>query len=97
MDKLIPVEYNNQRILLTNRLAERYCTTEKVIVDNYNNNKSRYINGKDYFFLKSEELKAFKNYTENFGVVDKRAPSLYLWTEHGALLHAKSLGTDEAW
>ncbi|WP_259744712.1 ORF6C domain-containing protein, partial [Lactococcus lactis] len=30
-------------------------------------------------------------------VVGNRAPKLYLWTEKGALLHAKSLGTDEAW
>lgn len=29
--------------------------------------------------------------------VGKFANQLYLWTEKGALLHAKSLGTDEAW
>ena len=27
----------------------------------------------------------------------KNAKSLYLWTEKGALLHAKSLGTNQAW
>ncbi len=30
-------------------------------------------------------------------LVDGRASHLYLWTEKGALLHAKSLNTDKAW
>ena len=30
-------------------------------------------------------------------LVANRAAHLYLWTEKGALLHAKSLNTDKAW
>ena len=30
-------------------------------------------------------------------IVGKTANKLYLWTERGALLHAKSLNTDQAW
>ena len=91
------IEYKKDRILTTPQLAELYNTDQKHINDNFQNNKSRFLIGKHYFFLEGDELKSFKNYTENFGVVGKRAPSLYLWTEKGALHHAKSLGTDEAW
>lgn len=95
--QLSPIENEGKRVLTTVQLAEAYGTTNKVISDNFNNNKSRYTEGKHFYHLTGDELKTFKNYSENFGVVDKRTPSLYLWTEKGALLHAKSLNTDKAW
>lgn len=94
---LTPIEQCGQRVLTTAQLAEAYGTTTKTITDNFSNNKERYIEGKHYYRLKGDELRAFKNYTENFGVVNKRTPCLYLWTERGTLLHAKSLNTDKAW
>lgn len=96
MNQLTPIEHNDQRVLLTSQLAESYETAERTITDNFNNNKARYMEGKHYFLLQGEELKAFKRENENFGF----APNLnkvYLWTEKGALLHAKSLNTDKAW
>lgn len=95
--KLIPIENKGERVLTTAQLAEYYETDGKVISDNFNNNIKRYTEGKHFYRLTGKELKAFKNYSENFGLVDKRASSLYLWTEKGALLHAKSLNTDKAW
>lgn len=95
--QLSPIENEGKRVLTTTQLAEAYGTTNKVISDNFNNNKSRYTEGKHFYHLTGDELKTFKNYSENFGVVGKRTPSLYLWTEKGALLHAKSLNTDKAW
>lgn len=59
MNKLDPLEYNDQRILLTAQLAERYGVTDKVINDNFSNNKARYVAGKDFYCLKGEELRAF--------------------------------------
>lgn len=91
------VEHGNQRILTTEQLAEEYGTTILRIQQNYKANKDRYVLGKHYFFLEGAQLKAFKDLLGNSLLVDKRAPSLYLWTEKGALLHAKSLGTDKAW
>lgn len=46
--------------------------------------------------MKGEEIRAFKNRLE---IQDglKHANVLQLWTEKGALLHAKSLNTDKAW
>nr|CRY93946.1 hypothetical protein [uncultured prokaryote] len=92
-----PIEQGEQRVLTTAQLAEYYETTTKVISDNFNNNIKRYTEGKHFYRLTGEDLKAFKNSSENFGIVDKRTPLLYLWTEKGALLHAKSLNTDKAW
>lgn len=55
------------------------------------------MEGKHYVALSGDELKAFKNHIEKIEVVKSRASHLYLWTEKGALLHAKSLNTDKAW
>jgi len=91
------IEQQGVRVLTTAQLAECYGTDSKVIHDNFAYNKKRYEEGKHFICLKGTELKEFKNLPENFGVVDKRSPVLYLWTERGALLHAKSLNTDKAW
>ncbi len=96
MERLQVIEKNGERVLLTSRLAESYGTTAKVITDNFSNNKGRYIEGKHFYCLEGDELREFKSKTENFGVA-KNINKLYLWTEKGALLHAKSLGTDKAW
>lgn len=97
MTDLMVIEQQGLRVLTTAQLAECYGADSKVIHDNFANNKKRYEEGKHFICLKGAELKEFKNLPENFGVVDKRSPVLYLWTERGALLHAKSLNTDKAW
>jgi len=94
---LRPIEHQRQRILTSQQLAEFYGTDTTHIKQNFNNNKDRYVEGKHYFYLEGETLKQFKDEVENFDLVEKRAPSLYLWTEKGALMHAKSLNTDKAW
>ena len=91
------IEYSQQRVLTTAQVAESYKVTTDRIKDNFSENKSRYIEGKHYYFLRGEELKEFKNLVGKSDLVKKNAPSLYLWTEKGALLHAKSLNTDKAW
>ena len=97
MNSLQVIERENQRVLTTAQIAEQYETTTERIKDNFNSNKARYTEGKHYYCLTGEELKEFKNLVGNSDVVDKRTPKLYLWTEKGALLHAKSLNTDKAW
>ena len=97
MTDLMVIEQQGVRVLTTAQLAECYGTDSKVIHDNFAYNKKRYEEGKHFICLKGAELKEFKNLPENFGIVDKRSPVLYLWTERGALLHAKSLNTDKAW
>ena len=94
---LVPVDYANQRVLLTAQLADKYMTTPKHINDNFQNAKAQFVEGVHYFKLTGTALREFKNRVETFGVVGTRARSLYLWTEQGALLHCKMLNTDAAW
>ena len=91
------IEMQGVRVLTTAQLAECYGTDTTTIKQNFNNNKRRYEEGKHYVLLKGADLQAFKNEVENFDLVKKNASALYLWTERGALLHAKSLNTDKAW
>lgn len=96
MLSLMPVEHKNQRVLTTAQIAEAYETDANKIINNYNYNKDHYIAGKHFYKLDGEELQRFKNYTGNSEVV-KHSRHLILWTESGALMHAKSLNTDKAW
>lgn len=96
MNTLTVIERENKRVMTTAVLADEYGTTEKVISNNFNNNKIRYEEGKHYFCLEGNELKKFKSESENLGIAPN-LNKLYLWTEKGAFLHAKSLNTDRAW
>lgn len=96
MNELQIITHNNERVLTTSRLAEQYGTADRTIVDNFNNNKKRYIAGKHYYCLTGSSLSEFKRKNENFGFA-ANLNKLYLWTEKGTLLHAKSLNTDKAW
>jgi len=97
MNNLIPVTYNNERILTTEQLALVYETTTDNIKRNFSNNKDRFKEGVHYFYLEGSELKDFKNQVNNIPLVGKRASHLYLWTERGADRHCKILDTDKAW
>ena len=92
------VEYKEKRVLTTDQLAQAYECEGRNISDNFKNNESRFEEGKHYFKLEGEDLKAFKRYSENIGLpVNKFAPVIYLWTRRGASRHCKMLGTDKAW
>ncbi len=91
------IEVKGIRVLTTRQLAEAYETKELQIWQNFKNNRSRFTEGKHYISLSGDELKVVKNHLEKIEVVKKRTSHLYLWTEKGALLHAKSLNTDKAW
>ena len=90
------MEVKGFRVLTTRQLAEAYGTTKDKIIYNFNYNKDKYILGKHYIEVMGEELRRLKRTCENQMSL-KYAKSLYLWTEKGALLHAKSLNTDKAW
>lgn len=97
MDTAIQViEQQGVRLITTAVLAEKYETDERRIAENFKRNKDRYEEGKHYICLKGENLRAFKSEYANCGFA-KNLNVLYLWTERGCLLHAKSLNTDKAW
>lgn len=101
MQKEIPVprkvEVKGIRVLTSKQLAEEYGASPQKIKQNFANNRSRFVEGRHYISFTGDELRSFKNQVENFDLVDGRTSHLYLWTEKGALLHAKSLNTGKAW
>ncbi|WP_167628822.1 ORF6C domain-containing protein [Listeria valentina] len=96
MNQLRIMEFENTRVLTSQQIAEAYEVDLQKIQQNFNYNRQRYEEGKHYYLLEGEELRAFKRKIENFEVA-KNLNKLYLWTEKGALLHAKSLNTNKAW
>lgn len=95
MNELAVTEYKEIRVLTTQQIADAYGSNADTITKNFNRNKDRYVEGKHYICLKGDELRAFKAN----GQIDllPNVNTLYLWTEKGAFLHAKSLNTDKAW
>lgn len=90
------IERNNQRVLTSADLAEAFGTDLKRINYNFTYNKDRYEEGKHYFVVFGDERKNFV-YEHEIHASLKKVHTLYLWTEKGAFLHAKSLSTDKAW
>jgi hypothetical protein len=95
LNNLTVTEFKDLRVLTTQQISEQYETDSKTISNNFNRNKERYQEGKHYILLQGEELKEYK--TNHQFDESSRVNQLYLWTEKGCLLHAKSLGTDKAW
>lgn len=85
------------RVLTTKQIAEAYETTTDIIGYNFRYNKKRYVEGKHYIMLEGKELREFKSTNVEIQRSLPKINKLYLWTEKGALLHAKSLNTDKAW
>lgn len=96
MNNLQIINYNDQRVLTTAQLAESYGTESDRISKNFYENKERFKEGKHFFKLTGEELLHFRN-SEPQIEVSNMTRTLYLWTEKGAWMHAKSLNTDQAW
>lgn len=96
MNELQITEYKNIRVLTTQQIAEAYGSDTRVISNNFNRNKDRYVEGKHYICLEDGEKREFVDHHQ-IDDGSKKASKLYLWTEKGAFLHAKSLNTDTAW
>ncbi|MDR7815155.1 ORF6C domain-containing protein [Lacrimispora sp.] len=97
MNDLKVIEYQNIRVLTTQQIADAYETEERRISENYNANKSRYEEGKHYIKLEGASLKEFLQSANSVVQNPGKVRTLYLWTEKGAFLQAKSLNTDKAW
>ncbi len=92
------IERAGERVLTTAQLAAEYETDAITIQQNFHNNKRRYIEGKHFYLVTGDALRTLKRDLEKIEVViPKNVNRYYLWTERGALLHAKSLNTDKAW
>lgn len=91
------MEVKGIRVLTTRQLAGAYGTEIKVIQNNFQRNKDRYVAGKHYIYMDRDELREVKTTYPQFEGELKRTSRAHFWTEKGALLHAKSLNTDKAW
>lgn len=91
------IKHGSRRVLTTQQLAESYGTKTGIINNNFNRNRERYLENKHYICLEGESLKDFKLTTPQNDDSLTKINKLYLWTEKGAFLHAKSLNTDKAW
>lgn len=96
MNKIQVIEHKGQRILTTAQLAEAYGADRQQVSYNFNHNKGRYTEGKHYFAMEGDGKREFLDRHEIHDG-SRNAAIMYLWTEKGAWLHAKSLNTDEAW
>lgn len=91
MDQLTVLEFNNERILTTKQLAFIYQTDVNNVQKNFSNHKSKFVEGKHYFFLEGEELRSFKRDLNNVQLVPNNVNQLYLWTERGRIDIARFL------
>ena len=88
------IEYNDKLVMSTEQLGQVYECNTKRISENFNRNKSRFIEGIHYFKLEGETLRGFKETNPLFA---DRSSVIYLWTKRGASRHSKVIGTDKAW
>ncbi len=95
---LPPITYKGTPAITTERLAQVYGCDPKQIRQNFANNRGRFIEGKHFYTLTNNELKDFRLCVENFdSQISPKIRNLTLYTERGALQHAKSIGSDETW
>lgn len=90
------IEREGKRVLMTSQIAEAFGADTKTVNRNFQRNQDRFEQGMHFFALTGEALKQFKGERQN-DVTLKFTSNLYLWTEEGAFLLAKSLNTDKAW
>ncbi|MBD8013850.1 ORF6N domain-containing protein [Planococcus wigleyi] len=90
------IEKSGQRVLTTTQLADSFGTDSKTINRNFQRNSERFVESKHYFALTGNDLRDFKG-SRQIDPSLKYASVLYLWTEKGAWLLAKSINSDQAW
>lgn len=91
------IEIEGVKVLTTKQIAKAYGVKPDIIGYNFRYNKERYVEGKHYIMLEGQVLREFKATNVEIQRSLPKISKLYLWTEKGALLHAKSLNTDKAW
>ncbi|MBY6789251.1 ORF6N domain-containing protein [Clostridium botulinum] len=91
---LLVKEFNGQRVVTFKDIDLLHERVEGTAGRNFRENKKHFIKNEDYFCIKSEQLKNFKQAT-NF--VGSNTKEIILITESGYLMLVKSLQDDLAW
>ncbi|MDO1450360.1 ORF6N domain-containing protein [Rhodocytophaga aerolata] len=90
------ISHHRQAVITTELLAEKLGININNLMQNFNNNAERYLEGVHYYKLTGDALKDFRNQYPELKI-SGRIRNLFLWTEKGCFNHVKSLGTEEAW
>lgn len=90
------VELEGKRVLTTIQVADAYGIEPKSLQRNFQRNKEHFQEGVHFLALTGDALKTFK---DQFPSDDKFkfASVVYLWTEQGAFMLAKSISSDKSW
>lgn len=92
------ISYKDLRVCTTQQLTQFYGCGLDNIQKNFERNADRFEEGKHFFKIQGDDLRQFKsNQPAESRLVGKKASHLILWTERGAMRHAKMLETDTAW
>ena len=99
IQSLVPVDFANQRVLLSSQVAKVFDCDPARIKDNFRYAKEQFEEGVHYFKVGGTELRALKSKVgiSDPALIGKFASCLYLWTEQGVMLHCKMIDTDAAW
>jgi len=95
-ESLPPVVWQDARVITTELLAKVYGTSSNNIKVNHSRNKARFVEGKHFYRIAGQDLKDLRVSLSN-SQIPAKARSVILWTERGAMRHAKMLETDKAW
>lgn len=85
-------EYRGQRVVTFRDIDELHGRPEGTAKRNFNENKDRFREGEDFFFVKPQDVAPYEIRTSE---INNRGT--YLLTESGYLMLAKSLTDDKAW
>ncbi len=93
---MTPISYKSVPVMTTERLAEAFGTDANNIKVNQSRNSDRFVEGIHFFKAMGKELENLRVTLGN-SQISLKTRALTLWTERGALVHAKILETPEAW
>ena len=100
MKELTPVIIDDERLATTDQLAIMLDTTIKNIRRNFDRNRSKFKEGRDYVKLNHSEINSLLK--SSFGGAEqaidyKGNKGKTFWTEKGLVRHAKILTNDASW
>lgn len=87
------LNYDGVNCLTMKQIAYCLNTTYGNVLKQFIKHRSYFEEQRDYYYLKGESLKMFKNKNN----ISSHTNELFLFTERGTKLFAKGIDTDEAW
>lgn len=91
------IMYRGKPVMTTEQLAKAYEVEVNNIHLNHSRHPDRFEEGYHFHKLTGADLKTFKDYMSDRQPVGAKAKALVIWTEAGALRHAKLLESPKAW